>query len=890
MKSKIPAHLEKKIIEAFAKYGIIVKKFDALPDNPFYRPLAKLASEGEDKYDNSIWCIASRLEDGTFIISAQSYDGKIESRININIDNPDAGLTPAQRAELADATRERYIALEEDSLNEAKEKFADLDKIERGTTSKVCDRKCITIPSTGDAFIAKKITVNGREMQDVVVVPFSCDIDHRPCGVQVRIPEGGSRTMKGSKFKNAISLVQVGKPIFGLMDYKVVFLSESYTTGATIANARPDDYVYCCAGIHHMESVYERLQDIYKDSAVIIPVLDKTKNGKYCPKQANLEGFFNEHGVDFIQLPTDDESLSQMTDFNDYRIKFGAIKLGRLLDKLLMHAYPHKPEVVGEDELHFQYIMPWANEPVSEKKSKLLDSDVVPANYLDALCRAKNFVRPESKIEDKKKLILRQDGLIKLFSKEARDKNRALPRGIGIYKEGDQFLANLKPGRWIVGDEIKATSLSKPLSSHFYMNVAENGGFDLENVEFTKDTLKSLSEAWKGVYDSSQHYFEPLLGLCVQAAYAAFSRHRTHAWITGSSGTGKSAIIKNFVVPAFNFMVQRTNDATAAGVDTKVNAMGIMTSSPFIVLDEQRANNQRRVDRVKELIMIARDASNIDEGAAAWRSNADQQSKTYARRFSALFCSTQSILNDKQDISRFLLFHLEDEGVGGRMKQLDNLRKVATEKSPELLKGILQAAKYYEEAEKAVKEQLIESIKGQEASLSHKPSTLAPIFASITALERVYRKVDILSIAKEVLDRHSDFILAQYRAQDEQFELTSTTYKKFVRTMVVDNGITVPFKKYMEDMDEEQADAFYHSWGMIMGKKKGAGTLYIPANKISIAAEFFRSSYVKDKFRFDKDNMDDLVKQSKQHVSKGQSIIKGKTQTFYRIKLRASDE
>ena len=107
-------------------------------------------------------------------------------------------------------------------------------------------------------------------------------------------------------------------------------------------------------------------------------------------------------------------------------------------------------------------------------------------------------------------------------------------------------MANTTKGRFLYDDKEDAFTTTfdmKPFNKNIYINVNTQGELLDVGERFTKQTMKDLKDIWSKMYDLPDFQLYALLGFGVQASYATFSPHRSHLWLTGTTGSGKSNVI-----------------------------------------------------------------------------------------------------------------------------------------------------------------------------------------------------------------------------------------------------------------------------------------------------------------------------------------------------------
>ena len=123
---------------------------------------------------------------------------------------------------------------------------------------------------------------------------------------------------------------------------------------------------------------------------------------------------------------------------------------------------------------------------------------------------------------------------------------------------------------------------------------------------------------------------------------------RPHAWLTGSSGSGKSELLRNFVQPLLGDMSLHVVGATTeAGIRQQLRADAIP-----VVFDESESNERNDQARIQSVLGLAR-VSSSESGAFTLKGSADGDAQRFLVRSMFLLSSIATSLKQGADLGRF---------------------------------------------------------------------------------------------------------------------------------------------------------------------------------------------------------------------------------------------
>jgi putative DNA primase/helicase len=131
---------------------------------------------------------------------------------------------------------------------------------------------------------------------------------------------------------------------------------------------------------------------------------------------------------------------------------------------------------------------------------------------------------------------------------------------------------------------------------------------------------------------------------------------RSHLWITGASGTGKSKVMKMFVKRLLGEMlVDAQGETTAPGIRQYLKSDALP-----VTFDEAESEDKRGADRMQDIVGLARSSSTSDSGKI-FKGSAGGSANQYDLRSSFAMSSIGANLQHRSDVSRFTVLELKKD-------------------------------------------------------------------------------------------------------------------------------------------------------------------------------------------------------------------------------------
>lgn len=145
-----------------------------------------------------------------------------------------------------------------------------------------------------------------------------------------------------------------------------------------------------------------------------------------------------------------------------------------------------------------------------------------------------------------------------------------------------------------------------------------------------------------------------LAGWCFIAPLCGALKWRPHIWITGSSGTGKTKLMKDTVLPLMeSIAITPEGESTEAGIRQHLDGDALP-----VLFDEAEAETKRAVERMEGILNLMRSASSGKSGQIM-KGSASHTAKAYNVRSCFGFASIVYQASKKADRSRITVLGLD---------------------------------------------------------------------------------------------------------------------------------------------------------------------------------------------------------------------------------------
>ena len=224
-------------------------------------------------------------------------------------------------------------------------------------------------------------------------------------------------------------------------------------------------------------------------------------------------------------------------------------------------------------------------------------------------------------------------------------------RGRGCWVDDERVVIHL--GERVICDGAEV-EVGKVKSRFIYEQGAALAGPKLEDpmpVEESRQILKTASLCrWEHPASAAM-----LAGWVALAPVCGALSWRSHAWIVGGAGSGKSTVLANFVKPLLGEM-----ETSVLGASTEAGLRQHLGSDAIpVLMDEAEQAQARDEERLQAVMELAR-ASSSETGAKTLKGTASGTGQEYLIRSMFLLSSITSSLKQGSDKSRFALLQLRN--------------------------------------------------------------------------------------------------------------------------------------------------------------------------------------------------------------------------------------
>ena len=756
------------------------------------------------------------------------YAGQIKDRLVVDITNLDIVVkeTEALKKTLKELKDEQYVKFKEryDLLTSGDTSWAD-------NTHPVAAVKKLNLLNS---FTVPKYKLKPTyEITKPLCIPLIQEIGGDVVGCHIRDGVSKKYMIPDSQTKRAFNILQKGI-VDPVLNTRIGYLSESYTTACEVAEACPSAFVACTAGLEQMLGVHGYLSEYFKD-LVLILVCDKTARNVPNNRLDTLMEKIRCKGLPYLQLSKTELKYIDMTDFNDYALVFGKYKVKQYISKLTAVHAPLQPEVLGQTADEFSIV-----------------------SRVDGLVHA---VKKDDKFLFKEKLKLASQSfwnhLAKLYpgnaakniyswvSQEALRRSTTPPRGVGIFEDGDCFIANLTCGRYVIKDgEIKATVELKPANEVIYVNKTD----DRENIDLSNHTLqeedrKKLYDTWGILYGEPLSVYLGVIGWSIQACYASFSDFRANMWLTGSSGKGKSAVIEHNIPRLFKGIVLSIINTTPAFIGQMLTEHDQVENSYVLCIDEMAQDSSNKRQRAQELIVLSRETASVAAHTISGRGTKDHKARAFRKLCAFTFSSTSHALGNMQDMSRFIVYDFQSKLKSKLPEKFDLYYKSLEEVNPKIMNQVLKHADKYKELVNTSTKLLLD--KYHDAPIySHMWRSLAAVLSG-TTIFLLQDGDDIKETAAKSLKLLEPFFLRViHNHSNEEVEGLGILHDIF-RFKIKNQGFTTRMiDALVAECENNQIDS-WRDYGVRMVKKGNEWELHVQLDKNKIN-KYFESKLAVD--------------------------------------------
>ena len=789
------------------------------------------------------------VDDHNFRARVDKPTGSIKPDVSIKLNESISGVIFAYVKNYAKDEEELRINLESGKTVSLDDKESQ-PKIDREQLAKESKEKLISfrknLPEliegkTNPLLTKKKIKMFGKASNmrtsswggiiNPIFVPFFNSLEeeaaNNPSGGQIigldKNNKSQKTSVKDSLNKGTFHILQWGEkhPVFKNYDG---FLSESYTTACDIAEAMPDNFVACSVGIGGQEEVGSKLSS---SGINVIYVLDKKTAGEEPSRQ---ESRIKNSYRPYIQLNIDEERLGDMTDFNDYAVKYGK---GAVKKEIAIQSCQHLtvlPEVISYDaDEGFTVLNPITQTLETMVMSKIYRFLELMSSPITAFVFRKAHGFPVEMEGDDLNAHLKP-----ILLNAAARARKTIPRGVGVFKDTPGYVLNMMHNdRYsLLKGVVESTTKIRPFTNERYFNsplnisLRNNENPEILKKDFTAVEFKKIITLWEKSFGLDRSHFLLLLGYMVQACYASFTTCTPHLWLRGVTGSGKSYILTNIINSLLNGLNMTLSDSSKAGVEQSLSARGSL-NCPLIWLDEANMDTEKKKKDLTDLIVLTR-AIFLGGLTPSFKGTQELSGKVFYRAFSMVMAATVDSLKDSQDIGRFLIMDVSNFKLKG--EEYENVGREFLKINPYFLHAILVGSEHYVKMFNIITKKIESYYRIDRKKLGHKVASLAACVAGMAALAKVAYKWDDEKCADFALEQCAAGVMTQVQIHLEKMRLEDSFVDVLKRTYFQVGDMKGRLCDLCETSKESE---MYESFGVYLraGRKDSNGYNNLLINK-----------------------------------------------------------
>jgi putative DNA primase/helicase len=243
-------------------------------------------------------------------------------------------------------------------------------------------------------------------------------------------------------------------------------------------------------------------------------------------------------------------------------------------------------------------------------------------------------------------------------------------RGVGVWREPKQPTAVVN-----VGNSVWVDGRMHPLNSFQSRHTYEIGNkiTPPSDHPLTVEECKPLIDALEILRWRRPDFAKFMAGWLATAPLAGALQWRSHIWLVGPSGSGKSWFLQHFVNRLLGnnrFFFQ--GNTTEAGIRQTIGA-----DAKPVIFDEFETDDENTAERIRTMLELIRQASSESDGLIV-KGGSGGKAIQYRVRFSAIVGSVRLNLDREQDKNRFSILDLERPGAD----KSEHLKRLKTSMLP----------------------------------------------------------------------------------------------------------------------------------------------------------------------------------------------------------------
>ncbi len=210
------------------------------------------------------------------------------------------------------------------------------------------------------------------------------------------------------------------------------------------------------------------------------------------------------------------------------------------------------------------------------------------------------------------------------------------------------------------------------LNSRYIYEASQELGFNLVNPANNTDANKLIQILERLNWGRGVNA-RLLAGWVVIAPFCGALKWRPHLWLTGSSGAGKSEIMKIIKTFMGDFFVDAQSETTEAGIRQFLKADALP-----VIFDEAESEDRKAQERMQSVLNIMRASSTSDSGKIIKGSSHGTAAQFNIRSCFA-FASIGANLTQRSDISRITVLEIKPDTSADKKQHWIETQKLFSE-------------------------------------------------------------------------------------------------------------------------------------------------------------------------------------------------------------------
>ena len=183
------------------------------------------------------------------------------------------------------------------------------------------------------------------------------------------------------------------------------------------------------------------------------------------------------------------------------------------------------------------------------------------------------------------------------------------------------------------------------------------------NDPMAVEESKKLKDLLSVLFLEHKSHYDIIAGYCLLAPFCGLLRWRSHCWIIGPAGSGKTYLLGDIVLPLIgDYAVTGQGSSTPAGIRTALNG-----SSMPAVLDEMESDSKKKEESIDQILTLLREGSSgTDTAFTTLHGSSDGEGRQWVIKTQAMCASIGAGIKHTADQTRFTIV------------EMTNLKKIET--------------------------------------------------------------------------------------------------------------------------------------------------------------------------------------------------------------------